>query len=200
MLKKLLKTTAFKSEVRKFFRKYEEDIIDIVLFGSTVRGKEKPGDIDILVIYKKRKNLELTYQLKRRLRRFHKDIRITSKTYKELFSPVFKAREAILSEGYSLIYNTFIAKGLGYNQFTLFRYNLKGLNKSERMRFYYSLYGREKKDKGMLDELNAVKFSDTILLCPVEHTEKMKEYLDNWKMEYIEFPIIIPSRTKLQRG
>ena len=50
MLKKLLKNAVFKSEIRKFFRKNESEIVDIILFGSIVKGKEKPRDIDILII------------------------------------------------------------------------------------------------------------------------------------------------------
>ena len=64
------------------------------------------------------------------------------------------------------------------------------------MRFYYSLYGRNKNDGGILKDLNVLKFSDTILLCPIQNTEKMKEYLDYWKIKYIEFPIMMPDRLK----
>ena len=194
MLKKLLKNTRFKSEIKGFFKENEEELIDIVLFGSSVKGKEKPKDIDILLIYKKKKNLDLDYELKNRLRKYYENVQIVSKTYKELFSPAFKAKEAFLSEGYSTIQDIFVSKGFGYINKVLFRYNLKNLNKSQRMRFYYSLYGRKKKEKGMLDKLDAVKFSETIILCSVENYEKMKEYLDNWNIDYIEFPILIPER------
>jgi len=181
-----------KSEIEKFFKENKELLLDIILFGSTVKGKEKPNDIDILLIYKEKKDIDVDYKLKKKLKGLKTEI--TSITYKELFSDSFKAKEALISDGYSLVYKKKVSLGLGYMDYYLFKYDLKGLNKSQRMRFYYSLYGRNKKDKGLLKELEAIKFSETILLCPVENVEQMKEYLENWNIMFIEFPILIPSR------
>ncbi|MBW2981324.1 nucleotidyltransferase domain-containing protein [Candidatus Woesearchaeota archaeon] len=194
MSKGLLKDIRFKSEVKSFFSKNKEKVLDIILFGSSVKGKEKPNDIDILILFKDKKDIDISYELKKTIKGF--EVSITDKTYKELFEESFKAREAILAEGYSLVYNKFLAEGLGYMNFVLFRYELKGFSKSERMRFYYSLYGRGKDQKGVLEEFNCIKFSDAILLCPSTNTEKLKEYLENWKIRFIEFPILIPSRLK----
>jgi len=60
--------------------------------------------------------------------------------------------------------------------------------------FYYSLYGRGQ--KGILKELEAIKFSDTILLCPIKNTENMKQYLQEWDVDFLEFPALIPIRLK----
>jgi predicted nucleotidyltransferase len=196
MSKELLKDIKFKSEVKDFFKKNKEIILDIILFGSLVRGKEKPRDIDILILYKSKKDIDISYELKKRFKTKGYDVEITDKTYKELFEESFKARESILSEGYSLVYDRFLSKGLGYMNLILFKYELKGFSKSDRMRFYYSLYGRSKEQKGILKELNTIKFSETILLCPVQNAEKMKEYLENWKIKFIEFTVMIPSRLK----
>ena len=78
----------------------------------------------------------------------------------------------------------------------LFKYDLINLNKSERMRFYYSLYGRTKEQKGIIQELNSIKFSDSIILCPANNSEEMSEYLNSWKIKHLKFPILIPSRLK----
>lgn len=195
MLRELLKNTKFRYEVKNFFKKNRQDILDIILFGSSVKGKEKPQDIDILILYKDKKYIDLSYELKKKVGKIGYKVEITDKSYKELFEDSFRAREAVLSEGYSLVYSKFLSEGLGYMNLTLFKYELKGFNKSERMRFYYSLYGRNSQ-KGMLKELNAIKFSETILLCPIETVERMKEYLNGWKINFIEFPIIIPNRLK----
>lgn len=200
MSKELLKNTRFKSEIKLFFKKNKKEIIDIILFGSSIRKKTKPRDIDLLVLYKDKKNIDVSYELKKRLKEKGYDVDITDKTYEELFKGTFKAVEGILSEGYSLIFDKFLSEGFGYMNLILFRYELKGLNKSERMRFYYSLYGRNKDQKGVLKELNAIKFSDTILLCGIENSEKMKEYLRNWNIKFKEFPILIPNRLRRVLG
>ena len=73
----------------------------------------------------------------------------------------------------------------------LIKYSLENLNNSERMRFYYSLYGRKKSDKGMVDELNLVKFSRETLLCDPTYIEELREYLQNWKINFTENEIYI---------
>jgi len=193
MLKELLKNTKFRSEINSFFKKNKKEIIDIILFGSIVKGKEKPKDVDILLVYKTKADLDTSYALTKSLERLRFKVSITSKAYKDIFKPSFIAREAVLSEGYSLINNTFVSKGLGYSNLAMFRYSLKGLSKSERMRFYYSLYGRGK-EKGMLHKLKSNKFSDEIIISSVFAVEEMRVYLDSWKIRYLEMPLLIPAR------
>ena len=195
MSKKLLKDIKFKSEIKSFFKENKKEIIDIILFGSSIRRKEKPKDIDLLILYNDKKDIDLSYELEKKLKRKGYDVEIVDKTYGELFEGTFKAMEGILSEGYSLIFNKFLSEGFGYMNLILFKYDLKGLNKSQRMRFYYSLYGRNK-NQGVLNELSAIKFSETVLLCEIENSEIMKEYLKNWDIKFKEFPILIPNRLR----
>jgi predicted nucleotidyltransferase len=194
MSKNLLKNTRFKREIKFFFKKNNE-ILDIILFGSSIKGKDKPNDIDLLIIYKTKKDLDTSYELRKKLNKLGFNVSISDKTYKTLIDGNFKPVEEVFSEGYSLIYDKFIANGIGYFNLSLFKYNLKPLNKSQRMRFYYSLYGRDKKG-GIVKEFNLIKFSDTLLLCPTENMEKLKEFFESWKIETINFPIMIPSRLK----
>ena len=50
MLKTLLNDARFNKKIRLFHKKYREDLLDIILFGSILKGKEKPRDIDVLLI------------------------------------------------------------------------------------------------------------------------------------------------------
>jgi len=193
MLKELLKNTKFLSDIRTFYSKNEKEVIDIILFGSVIKGKSKPSDIDLLIIYKSKDNIDLNYQLKKQLEKYKLNMQITSKIYPDIFKTNFKARESILSEGYSLVNNISISEGLGYSNLKLFKYELKNLNKSERMRFYYALYGRNNAE-GVLKDLNAKKFSDTIILCPIANSENMTEFFNSWKLVYLEMPVLIPIR------
>lgn len=189
----LLKNTKFLAKIKAFYSKYKKEIIDIIIFGSAVKGKEHPADIDLLAVYKSQVDLDCSYELKKELSVFGK-IEIISKTYFQLFEASFLAREAILSEGYSLVQKKFLSEGLGYSSFVLFKYSLGKLNKTKRMQFYYSLYGRTIKG-GILKELNAYKFSENMILAPATNAEKMKEYLAKW-VEFVEIPALIPTRLK----
>ena len=92
-------------ESKKVFLKYELQIIDILLFGTVERAKAQPKDIDVLIIFKKKKDLMIAQELRKRfIAKISLPIQITTKTYEELFQSSFVVRESILSEGYSLIY------------------------------------------------------------------------------------------------
>jgi len=192
MSKKLFQDTKFLSEVKKFYATHKEFVLDIVLFGSVLKGKENPGDVDILIIYKNA-NEDAGYSLKKALKAKGYDADITEKSYMQLFDETFLAREAILVEGYSLIQNKYLSRGLGFTNIILFKYTLKGFSKTNSMRFYYSLYGREG-SKGVLKKYDAKKFSDSIILCPIENMQSMENFFEEWHIQYQEFPILLPQR------
>ena len=52
MSKEQLKNTKLKSELKDFLKKNRHILLDIIIFGSFIKGKEKPNDIDILILYK----------------------------------------------------------------------------------------------------------------------------------------------------
>ena len=192
MLTESLMNIKLLSKVYFIIKENQDEIIDIVLFGSSVKGKEKPKDVDLLVIYKTKINSELNYKLKKEFEIFGLEVDLVAKTYSGLFESSFIARESYLSEGYSLLNKKFIAGGFGYKSMIIFRYGLGNLNKSQRMRFYYSLYGRN--SEGMLKKLKLYKFSERIIISPVEESERVKDYLVSWNIKYLEIPILIPER------
>lgn len=180
------------SKSQKFISE-NQGILDILLFGSIVKGKEKVNDVDLLIIFKENKNLDLLYRFRKIIEPLTSiKVEVTGKTYLDLFKEDFIAREALLAESYSLVQKKFLSEGLGFKNFFLFNYSLKNKNKSERMRFYYSLYGRN--SPGILKKLGAIKFAETIILCPVDNKEQMKEYLLSWKLEFKEMSVLIPKR------
>src|SRR3989344_1739284 len=70
MSKILLKNIKFLYEINEFYNKNKDKIIDIILFGSAIKGKENPRDIDLLILFKEKKDLDLSYELKKRLKKF----------------------------------------------------------------------------------------------------------------------------------
>jgi predicted nucleotidyltransferase len=193
MLKKLSENKEFLRIINKFLENPE--ILDVILFGSIVKGKEKPRDIDILVVYSNEiKDIsEKIYILKKSLEKIYKNIEITPKRYNEVFKPEFIARESIISEGYSMRNKKFFLEALGYKNMVLFKYSLKNMNKSERMRFYYSLYGRGN-EKGILEKNNCYKFSDGVIISPIGSSEAIRIFLKSWNIENLDFSIAIPER------
>jgi len=180
-------------KIEVFYRNNSKEILDIIIFGSTVRGKRTPNDLDMIVLYRDRENEEISYALRKILEKDEVTVDIVSKTYKGLFDNSFIAKEAILKEGYSILNKELLSKKLNYSSYILFKYKLDRLSKSKKVNFYYSLYGRNG-GKGMIDKIGLIKFSESMLLCPINNSEEAKEYLTQQNTEYTEIPILIPTR------
>lgn len=193
MLRELLKKKEFLKIIKETLKRKE--ILDVILIGSLVKGKENPKDIDLIVLYNERPDSETEHKVRNQLEKVIKNVEVINKTYDGLFKPEFFAKESVLAEGFSLKGKKFISEGLGYSNLILYKYSLRDLNKSKRMQFYYSLYGRDKKG-GILEKNKCYKFSDTIILAPIESSDMIKNFLESWKVKYVGFPILIPKRIK----
>src|SRR3989344_4522758 len=148
MFQKLLKNKIFISKIKNFYKENKKEVLDIILFGSTVRGKEKPNDIDLVILFRNKEDLDVSYKLKKNLDILSLNINIIIKTYDSLFAENFIARESFLSEGYSLLKKRFVAELLGYSSLILF----SPVENSERTKDY-------------LNQWN-IKFTDIPILLP----------------------------------
>ena len=74
-------------------RKYKEEVKDIILFGSSLRGKLEPGDVDVLILFNKKIDREIEYEFKKQVSKIIEDISLISKTEDGLYNPSFAARE-----------------------------------------------------------------------------------------------------------
>lgn len=188
----ILKNTKLRNRLKEILKRHNE-INDILLFGSTVRGKEKPTDLDILVLFKKKVNKIVEHRIRQELEKAYKNISIISKSMKSALDPSFDARESILFEGISLISGKNFAKDYGFDSLGLFKYGFEGWSKLKRIKFYHALNGRGGKD-GMFKSLNCIKLSDGAILAPLSQIEPMKNFLESWKIDYKYIPILMPER------
>jgi predicted nucleotidyltransferase len=190
MLKNYLKNSVWISKkVKSFYKKYKKKIFDIILYGSATRGKYKPRDIDILIIFKdvnKKEYFDLPYELRKNLEKEGLKIDIKGVLIEEIFDPKFLARQNLLIEGYSLIRNDMLSERFGFKSYSLFVYSLKNLNHNEKTKFQYVFKGR-RENKGVLEELNGIVIGMGSVLIPIENSEKFKEFLDKWKINYEEW-------------
>jgi len=144
-------------------------VIDVIIFGSSVRGKDKPRDLDVCVVWNDKKG---------------KTKKAIDITYEELFSPSFLAREDILCDGFSLRLNQGVAEAYGYFAFRTFDYQLTNMDYNERARFHSAM-------RQVTDELGIVKFR-ALALVPIGASEKFKEFLKYWKVNYRESRMLFP--------
>src|SRR3989338_29658 len=164
----------------------KKPIFDIVLYGSVVKGKSVPRDIDILVIFLEgdlRQRLDTIQEIKNRLRKeIDGNIDIKQALLRELFSPEFLARTGVLLEGFSVFKNRKFCETLGFASYSLFWYNLKGLNHTQKVKFNYVLAGRNQ--KGIIGHLGGKRLAGGVIKMPIENSMEFEEILKKNNIGY----------------
>ncbi len=194
MSNNLLMNLELTNEVKKFQERNSDEILDIILFGSFVRGKKKPNDIDILTIFKNKENFDLSYKLKKIFEKYKLDVEITNVIYQKMFDIDFLPRSSILSEGYSLIRDKTFSESFGFKSFIMFIYSQKDFSQTKRMRFHYALNGRND-NLGILEKISAIKLTDKCVISPLEKSEEFKDFLDFWDISFSSFNILMTEST-----
>ncbi len=182
--------TKLMNKSRGFFKKHKSEIVDIVVFGSIMRGKENPSDIDVLIVFKNEVNKNIEYEFKRLFSNIN--LQIISKTEAGVKEQSFSARDSILFEGYSLIRRIYLADEKGYTSLGLFSYQTRNLSNVQKTKFYYAFNGRN--SAGFAKELNCIKISDNLISVNLEYIEKAKGFFEYWKIDYRYVPCLIPER------
>lgn len=169
-------------------QKYKEIIVDIVLFGSYVKNKLNPNDIDIAVIIKNRKESELLSLMKKFSVFFNKKVHLNLLLCETmLFNPLFKT---MLKEGISLIDNLPLYKKLGLDSGSIFSFRLINLVKSKKVLFYYALHGK-KNQKGLLDKMNGRMLDRTAFFIPISFVDEFQSFLESWKIDFYRMDALI---------
>ncbi|MEK6912673.1 MAG: nucleotidyltransferase domain-containing protein [Nanoarchaeota archaeon] len=176
-------------------KSFEKDkgIFDIVVYGSNVKGKIEARDIDILIIFKEKplaERVEITQRFKEKIGKEIGKLDIKTINLSELFETNFLARQAILTEGYSLINRIPFSEKIGFLSYSLFTYKLKNLSHNDKTKFTYSLIGRGK-NQGILKKLNAKPLGKAVILLPIQNSSFFEDFLKKWKIDYNKKNILI---------
>ena len=188
----MLPNTKLKNRVKKLISKYSE-VEDVILYGSTVRGKKNPKDVDILVLFHQKVDKKTEYEIRKTIEKDYDNVSIISKTAATVLESAFDARESVLFEGKSFLTGKTLGEKYGFSSLGMFKYDFKGWNNTKRTKFYYALNGRGK-EKGISQKLQCIKYSDRVVLVPLDHIELFREFLESWEMEYRYVPMLLPIR------
>lgn len=178
---------------KELFKKYIDEVEDIILFGSFMKGKEKPQDIDVLIIFKNKVNKKVESEFKSIIKLSEADVNSTTKS--ELEGEGFVAKEGIFLEGFSLVKNKSVINSMGFVSVAFIKYDLSNVKGSKRIRFYYALQGRNK-EPGFLKRVGAKRYSESVIICDYAIIEKIKPFFDQWHVKYDVAPALVPKRLK----
>mgnify|MGYP001573734280 CR=1 FL=1 len=148
-----------------------KEIIDIVLFGSAIKGKAMPRDIDIAIISKENINVKIE--------NFH----ISTLKPIDFFLDVPSLVNTLLREGYSIKKDAPFAELFRFKPKVMFVYSLKGLSASEKVKAVNFLRGKNK-SKGIVEENNGEWLANQVFIMPVEPEHILSQFLINSKIKF----------------
>ncbi len=153
-----------------------EDIFDIMLFGSSVKGKLSYEDCDVCIVFRRReiRNLE-TILSKFRAEGVHM---VHTSLDGLLSEPLWLT---LITEGVSVLKDKPIAEILGLSGAMVFTYSLRSLaTPSEKMKFCNAVRGRG----GLLKKMGATALGRGCVMVPMERSEEFRSVLEQWKLDY----------------
>jgi predicted nucleotidyltransferase len=170
-----LEIKSIRNKLNKIIKK--DNILDVILFGSSIKGKPAPGDIDIAIISENEIAPDLF-----NLNGFHFSF----------LKPLdfFKRRITLLNtlfrEGYSLKFNKPFSELYGFKNKVLFIYELKGLNSSKKVKIVNILRGK-KNSNGLVAENNGNWLANRVFVIPVNHEYILENFFVRFGIKFVKY-------------
>ncbi len=162
----------------KVFRSYESFLWDIIVFGSYVKGKDRPNDIDVAAILKSG-SLETVEKISSEIDGISGSIHFNWVFLHEIEKTSLWM--TLMLEGFSVKGNRMLSGIFGYKAGVIFSYSLSKLE--NRSKFSHALSGRGK-SQGELGESGGEMLGKGVVLVPLEKSDSFREFLDYWKIDY----------------
>jgi len=168
----MLKSLTLK--LKPLLQKYNA-LRDIIIFGSLVREKSHPKDIDIAVLVCE-KDEAMLEKIENEIKDsfVELEIDITVLAIKDIYSPVWLS---IISEGWSVAREEFLPALYNISPSKLYKYSIRMLTPVQKVQFDRGL-------KAMIDDLGGVRMTRTVVLIPLQKSEPFEEFLRTWKIDF----------------
>lgn len=164
------------SKLNKYLK--DKEILDIILFGSFVKGKVMPNDIDIAVIAKKQISMDIPG--------FH----ISILKPEDFFINPPTIIHTLLREGYSIKNKRPFSENYKFSNKVLFKYELTSLNLSIKVKIVNILRGKGK-EKGLVNENSGEWLANQVFIIPVGNEHVFEKFFLNFKVKFNRFYILM---------
>ncbi len=146
-----------------------KDIIDIILFGSFVKGKGNASDIDVALLsgvpvdrLKMRKELEALLE---------KKIDLQILTPHDYSKPLWIS---LIREGFSVKHDTYLHQLYKIEPLVLYKYSLKALTVSKKVMF----------ERALKNFVGIQRISNRVVLVPIHKVEEFNDLLKLWNIDF----------------
>lgn len=154
----------------KILLKKNENIVDIIIFGSLTKGKINVNDIDVALLCKSKDGID-RINIKNKIAGIVKnkvDIQIIGIEDYSHFIWV-----TLIREGFSVKYNAFLHEIYRIKSVVLYKYSLKEITLSKKVMF-----------ERALKNFNGIeRLSNRVVLVPIEISESFNEFLRGWGID-----------------
>lgn len=171
------------TKLKPLLEKYDLFFADLVVFGSFVKEKAFPEDVDIAAITKpailpddvERGTKEILDSIQgefgKRISKIHLQVVNAADMSKE---PIFLT---LIKEGYSVREEKFLRDLYDITPEVLYKYSLKDFTSVQKVQFDRGL-------KTVLAECEGEKLGRTVALVPLDASSAFEEFLKTWKLEF----------------
>jgi|SRR3989344_2118236 len=179
MFMTLKNLSKIKNELKGLFQ--HKEILDLIIFGSFVKNKPNPNDIDIALIVKD-KSIDKSLL-------DNKNYHFSLISIDDFFKNSISLTNTLFREGYSLKHNKNFSELFNFANKVLFSYELLNLSNSNKVKIVNMFHG--KKNKGLV-ELNEGKWiSRQVFIIPVKNEKLFEDIFLNFNCKFKKSYILI---------
>jgi len=182
MLKKLKKSLDIKNK----------EVVDIVLFGSAVKGKVFVGDVDVCIIFRENILDMVVKEVEEKIKKLGLKPHMSILKVDNFFRKPVSLIRTILREGISILTGRKISDIYGLDGYSLYSYSLVGMKPNEKVRFVYIVKGR-KNEKGFIEKIKGEWLNDGCFIIPIEKDSDILELFKKWNVKYTKKNILLMS-------
>lgn len=174
------KSNEFSILKKNWNKRWKAKVVDIVLFGSAIKGKSNPNDIDLCIVFRDKVDVNIVKEVELMVGdEFH----VSSLVVDNFFTNVHTLAKTIFFEGKSILTNTNLSESLGLSGWLLYSYNLPKEDHSRKVRFVYLLRGR-KNDNGLVKRWGGEFISNSAFMLPVNKDNEAQDVFNTWKIDF----------------
>jgi len=172
----LKKLSWIRNKLKRYLK--DKEILDIILFGSLIKGKAMPEDIDIAVITEKPLKIEIP------------DFHVSILSPRDFFINPPMIVNTLIREGYSLKNNKLFSEIYKFESRVLFIYQLKDLKPSLRVKIVNQLRGK-KNEKGLVEENKGKWLANQVFTVPIGNEYIFQKLFINFEVKFNKSYILI---------
>lgn len=150
----------------------DENLIDIIIFGSLVKGGT-PKDIDIALLVREKEKID-AFDFKKKIREIiPKKIDLQVLDINSIHSPLWLT---LIKEGFSVKKNNFLSVLYNIKPVVLYKYSLQKLTNVQKVQFQRGIKNVLGKEGNILTR--------SVVLIPLHLKNSMMEFLKTWDIYY----------------